>query len=326
MSNLIQNNSELLFLFDAQKTNPNGDMDNENKPRMDWEAGRNLVSDVRLKRYIREYLQDVEKKPIFVRKFGDKALKAKEALNLFKLLHINGKKEEELNFENIKEVKETELKKDIGGRLFDMADIRFFGATIPISIDEGKGSSQTYTGPIQFNWGHSLNRITELQESNTITSNLNTGQSDEGAGAGIGKDYRVNYSLIAFSGGINANVAEHTKLTGEDVSLLDKAMVKSIPLNRTRSKIGQTPRLYVRVELKDNVTTLNDLREYVTFNPKVEESQVREISEYSLDCKELSDYIEKNKNKIKAIHFWKDDKLQTENFNLPDNLVKNLNY
>jgi len=48
VSNIITN-SEILFIYDAEKTNPNGDMDNQNKPRMDWDTNTNLVSDVRLK-------------------------------------------------------------------------------------------------------------------------------------------------------------------------------------------------------------------------------------------------------------------------------------
>jgi len=49
-------NSDILFIYDAKLCNPNGDPDDENKPRMDYDTHRNLVSDVRLKRYIRDYL------------------------------------------------------------------------------------------------------------------------------------------------------------------------------------------------------------------------------------------------------------------------------
>ena len=53
----VKNNSEILFIYDAKMTNPNGDMDNENKPRMDYDTDTNLVSDVRLKRYLRDYFE-----------------------------------------------------------------------------------------------------------------------------------------------------------------------------------------------------------------------------------------------------------------------------
>ena len=55
----IENNSEILFIYDAKMCNPNGDPDDENKPRMDYDRNINLVSDLRLKRYIRDYLMAV---------------------------------------------------------------------------------------------------------------------------------------------------------------------------------------------------------------------------------------------------------------------------
>jgi Cas7 group CRISPR-associated protein Csh2 len=63
----LEDRSELLFVFDATDINPNGDPLNENKPRMDEETGHCLVSDVRLKRTIRDYLSDHKGEEIFVR-------------------------------------------------------------------------------------------------------------------------------------------------------------------------------------------------------------------------------------------------------------------
>ena len=62
----IKNRSEILFLYDIQNANPNGDPNDENKPRMDEETGRNLVTDVRLKRTIRDYINQ-KGNDIFVR-------------------------------------------------------------------------------------------------------------------------------------------------------------------------------------------------------------------------------------------------------------------
>ena len=313
---IVDRNSEILFLYDAKQCNPNGDMDNENKPRMDWQAGRNLVSDVRLKRYVRDYLHIVKKEHIFVRKLGDEALKAEEAIALFKCLK-EGKKESDLTRKDL-DISNKELQK-LGDDFFEMKDIRLFGATIPFAVetDGQKGSSSTFTGPVQFNWGYSLNRIEELQESRTITSHLRTGKSEQGAG--IGKDYRVNYSFIAFSGGINANTAKSTKMTWEDVNLLDEAMIKSIPLNRTRSKIGQTPRLYLRVESSDNQTVLNDLREFISLDTKVDEASLRSIHECTLKAEDLRSYLDKNSSKIEKVHYWKDDSLAIEGLSFDGN-------
>ncbi|MFY9498598.1 MAG: type I CRISPR-associated protein Cas7, partial [Tepidanaerobacteraceae bacterium] len=79
-------NSEILFIYDAMMCNPNGDPDDENRPRMDYERERNLVSDVRLKRYIRDYLQD-KGYEIFIAKFEDQTVNATQRLK--KLIEEN---------------------------------------------------------------------------------------------------------------------------------------------------------------------------------------------------------------------------------------------
>ncbi len=263
----ISNNSEILFIYDAKMTNPNGDMDNENKPRMDYDTSTNLVSDVRLKRYLRDYFEKQLGESIFIT-------------------------------ENAKDAKDrgSQLKKK-GKSHKDLIDCRMFGAVFAET-----GGSDHLTGPIQFNWGYSLNKV-ELSDSTTITSSFSSGE-------GVGKDYRVKYSIIAFSGGINAKTAQGTELSEDDVKIFDKAMIYAIPFCRTRSKIGQTPRLYLRVELTDDKTFLKDLREYLSLKAN-EEYKLRNIGEFTLDMTKLVTYLEEYYNKIKDIHFWKDDNLQT---------------
>ena len=257
-------NSEILFLYDAKRCNPNGDMDNENKPRMDWDTGTNLVSDVRLKRYIRDYLETVKGETLFVTN------KAKDAKD------------------RVKQLGEQSV--------LDLIGVRLFGA---VTATE---EAEHLTGPVQFNWGYSLNKV-ELQDTKTITSSFSSGE-------GVGKDYRVKYSFIAFSGGISGLAARDTELKESDIELLDEAIVKSIPLNRTRSKIGQTPRLYLRVELEDNQSFLNDLREYISLDYQKAEENIREISDSKLDITQLLDYLKANQEKVNQIYYWKDSQLE----------------
>jgi CRISPR-associated protein Csh2 len=269
MSN-IKANSEILFIYDAKLTNPNGDMDNENKPRMDYDTDTNLVSDVRLKRYLRDYFETNLGRPIFITN------QAKDA--------------KDRNAQLQKEKKEHK----------DLIDCRMFGAVFAES-----GASTHLTGPIQFNWGYSLNPV-ELNESSTITSSFSSGE-------GIGKDFRVKYSLIAFSGGINANVAEDTNLSEEDLEIFDNAMIMAIPASRTRSKIGQTPRFYLRVELDNKDFVLKDLREYLSLNYKTENKySIRTIREFSLDINKLAAYLKDNEEKISKLIYWTDDGIEID--------------
>ncbi|MCP4221231.1 MAG: type I-B CRISPR-associated protein Cas7/Csh2 [bacterium] len=267
---IVASNSEILFLYDARLTNPNGDMDNENKPRMDYDTSTNLVSDVRLKRYVRDYLETNLEEQIFV------THKAKDAKDRGKQLK-----------ENKQEHK-------------DLMDCRLFGAVFAET-----GGSNHLTGPVQFNWGYSLNPV-QLNESTTITSSFSSGE-------GVGKDFRVTYSFIAFSGGINANTAAGSGLTLADLQVLDKAMVKALPACRTRSKIGQTPRLYLRVQLKNKNIVLKDLREYLQLDYNVDTPDTaRAIRDVALDITALTSYLKTKKEHIGKILLWLDDGLEVK--------------
>lgn len=283
-------NSEILFIYDAKLCNPNGDPDDENRPRMDYERERNLVSDVRLKRYIRDYLEE-KGYEIFVTKPDGMTVNATQRLNL--LIDKSGKK---MNINNME-------KEDVEWLLSQLADVRLFGATMPIKSEDSKGSSQTFTGPVQFNWGYSLNKV-RLVDSNGITSHFSSEMGNQ-QGA-MGKDYRVYYSLIAFHGVISASRAKYTMMTDDDIKLLEEALIKSIPLQATRSKIGQYPRLYVRVEYKDSEFMLGDLRDFVKLDTV---DELREITDFKLDVTGLCHILKKEEDKINKVYFWQDDRL-----------------
>lgn len=306
--NSIKSNSEILFIYDAKMCNPNGDPDDENKPRMDYERSINLVSDVRLKRYIRDYLMNHRDQTIFVCKVDGNSINAKQSLAI--ILGLKDKAKININDKQKFEF----LKKAI--------DVRMFGAIIPDVKFENK-SNVTFTGPVQFNWGYSLNKVTGPMESSGITSHFQTGKTSEeaksikGTGA-MGKDYRVDYSIIAFHGVISAKRAEETKLTNADVNLLDEAMIKAIPLEATtRSKKGQTPLLYIRVEYNTPEFFLGDLRKYIKIVDKNSNeipfdntAKLRSSTEYKLNLLELKKKLEHHKDKIKDIHFWKHEDIR----------------
>ena len=103
MEGEIMNNSEILYIYDAKQCNPNGDMDNQNKPRMDYDRMINLSSDVRLKRYIRDFSHVYEGEELFI---TDEAEDSKE------------------RGEQIKKLKKEHK---------DLIDIRLFGAVFAAS-------------------------------------------------------------------------------------------------------------------------------------------------------------------------------------------------
>jgi len=320
----IAHNSELLFIYDAKMCNPNGDPDDENKPRMDYNRNVNLVSDVRLKRYIRDYLMDYKDETIFVSKVEGETV---DATNRLKKL-IEGYRAEIEAEENLKDLfeqnkpAEKNLSKHLQWLLSKLTDVRFFGSTMPLKSETGRGASITFTGPIQFNWGYSLNKVTGPMESSTITSTF--------AGAGeeystMGKDYRVDYSVIAFHGIISAKRAENTELTDEDIDLFDDAMINAIPLEATtRSKTGQSPLLYLRVEYNTPEFFAGDFRRYVKIVDKDgdgelsfdDTAKLRSTDDYKLDLTKLREKLEKHKGEIANIYFWKSEDLKINGWEL----------
>lgn len=331
--NLIENNSEMLFIYDAKMCNPNGDPDDENKPRMDYNRNINLVSDVRLKRYIRDYLMDYKEKVIFVCKVEGKTVDATNRLK--KLIEANRKEiEADEKLKDLlgakKEPDEKKLSDHLPWLLSKLTDVRFFGATMPLKSEAGRGASITFTGPIQFNWGYSLNKVTGPMDTSTITSTF--------AGAGedystMGKDYRVDYSLIAFHGIISAKRGENTELTAEDLNLFDEAMVKAIPLEATtRSKTGQSPLLYIRVEYNTSEFFSGDFRKYVKIVesggkaiPFDDTAKLRSANDYKLDLAELKAKLIEHSNKISTIHFWKSDDIEVSGWDGQDGKLKGSN-
>ena len=286
------NNSEILFIYDAQMCNPNGDPDEENRPRMDYATQTNLVSDVRLKRYIRDYLQE-KGFALYVQK-GEKG----------KTVDASGRIKEVLNREKLEKLTEQ----DLNLLLEKLIDVRLFGATMPIKL-EGKGQSIAFTGPVQFNWGYSLNKV-YLLDSQSITSHFSSGETQEQGT--IGKDYRVKYSLIAFHGVISGYNAKHTGLKKEDIALLDEAIVKAIPLHATRSKVGQEPRLYLRVEYNSDGFILGDFRKWVKLikvdNKKDEE--LFSVKDIQLDISQLINELKNVQEQIAQVYVWHDKNLK----------------
>ncbi|HYX09955.1 MAG TPA: type I-B CRISPR-associated protein Cas7/Csh2 [Bacteroidales bacterium] len=315
----IQHSSDFLFIYEASKCNPNGDPDQENKPRMDYDTKTNLVTDTRVKRFIRDYLKMInEEEVIFVDMEGDSKVSVESKLKAVVGRTIDDEEELQAAFKDnaeglelYKEVIEekngdvekvwetiTDKKKykSVNYELLaylvkeKFIDIRMFGSAFAVG-----GFTKAYTGPIQLNWGYSLNKV-ELIDSDSIVTIMNDDSST------FGKDYRLHYSLLAFNGTINQHAAETTRLKKEDVETFRDALWKSIPASPTRSKLNQYPKLYVEIRYKDGVTNgqFGDLRNFVEATPKegISSKQVRSFKDLEFDTSQLQALIEDNQDVI----------------------------
>lgn len=300
---IIKNRSEIVFLYDIKDANPNGDPLDENKPRIDEETGINIVTDVRLKRTIRDYLMNFKgydgktDKDIFVREITNDMGEIQDGKTRVKDFNEN---------------KEEVLKKCI--------DVRLFGAVIPLQErakkkkgeetekeekEESKERSITYTGPVQFRIGRSLHKV-------EIKHIKGTGAFASKPGA-TQKTFReedvLPYSLISFYGIINENAAKHTNLTEGDVNLLLEGMWNGTKNLISRSKAGQMPRLLLKVNYKESDYHIGDLDKMIKLKSEKNDEIIRDISEITLDASNLVETLNNNKEKIESIELKVDDRV-----------------
>jgi CRISPR-associated protein Csh2 len=277
---MLQNNRDFLFLFDATNCNPNGDPDQENKPRFDYETHTLLVSDVRRKRDIRDFLANKGQQIFVSMDNGKKVTMEARLKNILTQYNVSAKADEDQKINVI---------------LDNMVDIRMFGSAMAIG-----GITKTFTGPIQFTWGYSLHPV-DLVKSNAIVTIMNDDNST------FGKVYKAHYALIAHSGSMNKFAAQKTRLTEEDADLMPKALVQSMMNCLTDSKIGQEPLLYLEVVYDENFDGyLGDLRRFlqVTFH---RQTGIRSLNDLEVDFTPLCEAILnlKNKGYINCVRMWR---------------------
>lgn len=298
MSSNIINRSEIIFFYDSQYANPNGDPMDENKPRIDDETGINIVTDVRLKRTVRDYLYNFRKKQIqdiFVREIEYDAGKIQDAkLRAEDFLTKDGQKLD-------KKVLTLAKMKDIIAQniLNQCIDVRLFGGTIPIEKTEKEKSTITLTGPVQFSMGRSLHKVElmHLKGTGAFASGKDKEQKT------FREEYVLPYSLICFYGVVNENAAKYTHLTEDDVALLLDGLWNGTKNLISRSKVGQMPRLLMRVIYKEENYHIGDLDKKIKFVSEKADEAIRSPTDYSLDITELMDTLNEYKSKIAKIEF-----------------------
>jgi len=279
------NRSEILFIYDIRDGNPNGDPLDENKPRIDEETGVNLVTDVRLKRTIRDYLHNYKDLEIFVREI----IYDTEG-------HIQDGKMRAGNFDN--------NSKRI---LNECIDIRLFGGVIPL-----ENNSITYTGPVQFKMGRSLHRVSmkHIKGTGAFASDAKNKPSKQ---ATFREEDILPYSLILFYGIINENAAEYTGLTEVDVNLLLDGIWNGTKSLISRSKAGQVPRLLFKVNYSKENFHIGDLDKMIKLNTVIPHENIRGTEDFQLELSDLIKKLVAEKASIKDIEVCADDRVKFSN-------------
>lgn len=281
---IVDNRFEILFLYDVEEGNPNGDPLNEDRPRIDDATGENIVTDVRLKRTVRDYFinqYDDEGTRVFVRSAekDDGTLKTREELI-----------KEELGDGDLADAS----KADIKDALFNQyIDLRLFGATLAVE-DVNIGQ----TGPTQFKMGRSLHQVDTryIQQSVTLPSEA---EAEQGTFA---DRYDLPYSLIRFHGIVNENHAAETGVTYDDIHYLADGLWNGTKSLITHSKIEHMPQLLLLVEYEEDNFHIGGLNHAIDIHSEKEDTELRSINDVELITDDLFTELDEHSEKIAGIH------------------------
>lgn len=218
----LKNRIDFVYIFDVQDGNPNGDPDAGNLPRVDAETGMGLVTDVCLKRKVRNYVQVAKG----CSDGYDIFIKEKAVLNTL----IDAAHEEENVKQAAEKDKTAEARTVMCRKYFD---IRTFGAV----MSTGKNAGQV-RGPIQFTFARSVDPIAAMEHSITRMAVATEKEAEKQGGDNrtMGRKATVPYGLYVCHGFISANLAQQTGFSEEDLSLFWDALKNMFDVDRSAAR------------------------------------------------------------------------------------------
>lgn len=279
----IANRYEFVIFFDVENGNPNGDPDAGNMPRTDPETGYGLVTDVCLKRKIRNYVEAV-----------------KEGVPGYRIyvkdgVPLNRSDAEACDYVGVEPEKLKEAKKkdaDLDGKIRDFMcknffDIRTFGAVMTTFVKGALNCGQV-RGPVQLGFARSVDPI--MPQEVTITRVAITTEADaEKKGTEMGRKYIVPYGLYRAEGYISANLAR--KVTGfseEDLDLLWQAILNMFELDHSaaRGKMAVRELIVFRHDSELGNAPAYKLFDLVKASHNLDVTSPRAYSDYSVTVDE----------------------------------------
>ena len=284
---------EILFYYES-RMNPNGDPGFENQPRL-MPDGTIIVTDVRIKRTIRDYAKSKYGETLFV-DYGEDGTP------------VTADKRAKEILKNLDDV--------VKGLICKTFDVPLFGALVPIRSEKGKGSSQKLTGPVQFAIGRSVNQVEIINPlisgrfvgKEKKQENADGNQSDDQKSeqfSTFGKFYAVDYALIKIQGIVNPinlggylNDAEATDSFRKAEAKLFTCLWEGTNALVTRSKYPQ--RSIFLLEVTYNSAIYNDLPILVEETPELK-GKIRGLTTNPLKFDKLVSALSSRKGKIKNV-------------------------
>ncbi len=277
MANPIKNRYEFVVLYDVENGNPNGDPDAGNLPRIDYETGFGIVTDVCIKRKVRNFIEITRKDKkgfdIYVQDgafLNETNKKAYDALDL---------KPEEKELPKDKE-KAAALTKFMCSNFYD---VRAFGAVMTTKVNCGQ-----VRGPVQFSFSKSIDPI--VQQEVSITRIAVTDEKDKAAETGhtMGKKFIVPYGLYRMEGFISPYFAKQTGFSDEDKDLLFNALKNMFEHDRSaaRGKMSVRGLWAFKHDSELGNAPANKLFELISVKRKDETKPARAFGDYEIKIEE----------------------------------------
>lgn len=243
----LEKRYDFALLFDVQDGNPNGDPDAGNLPRLDAESGHGLVTDVCLKRKLRNYVEIKKSKPdgsteagfgIYVREKAvlERAHRAAYlAIGSEDEVADDGKKGRKGSADSVEKARVWMCK--------NFFDVRTFGAVMSLGVNCGQ-----VRGPVQLTFGRSIDPIVQLEHSITRMAVATEAEAEKQGGDNrtMGRKFTVPYGLYLAHGFVSAHLANQTGFSGEDLELLWEALTNLFEHDRSAARgLMATRGLYV---------------------------------------------------------------------------------
>jgi len=267
MQTPIQNRYDFVLFFDVKDGNPNGDPDAGNMPRIDPESGHGLVTDVCIKRKVRNYVQ-------LAKNAGDSYeifVKEKAILNNL----IDEAHEQETVKAKEKGEKTEAARQFMCDKYFD---IRTFGAV----MSTGKNAGQV-RGPVQLTFARSVDQIVPLEHSITRMAVATPAEAEkqQGDNRTMGRKFTVPYALYRCHGFISASLAEQTGFGEEDLKLFWDALINMFDHDRSaaRGEMSTRKLIIFKHDSKMGNAPAHKLFEMITVAPLT--NPARDFSDYA---------------------------------------------
>lgn len=277
----LENRYEFVMLFDVENGNPNGDPDAGNMPRVDAETGHGIVTDVCLKRKIRNYVDSVYEGQatynILIK--TDKSLNRKftEAYEACGLKT----KEKGKNASSVSAAREYICK--------NYYDVRAFGAV----MSTGDDPCGIVRGPIQINFARSLDPV--LPQEITITRQAVTKESDmEKKETEMGKKTFIPYGLYRAEGYVSALLAQKTNFTEEDLEILWNSIINMFEIDHSAARGKLCMRkliVFKHASLLGNAPS-HILFDKIIVEKKADVEVARKFSDYTVTIEEMPEGVE----------------------------------